>query len=346
MRTRKSRTRSVLLASVTAAGLLVGATVPAAAAPAAPPEADDASSWIATQVEEGVIRNVQFDFPDYGLTIDGYWALAATGAEPATAEQMIRAVSANVRAYVSFDGEFFAGAVAKALLARKVAGRSGTVRSARLDLRGQLRSMVAASGRVRDTGADEFSSTLTQALAVIAFGRSGRTPERVVDYLLAQQCGDGGFREALGRRSCAATGSASAVDATAFAAQALRAARADGASVASARLDETGDWLVRAQRDNGGFALGRGSTTNSNSTGVAATALVALGRDARAERAGRYVRRLQLRADEPGAIAYDLQALREARADGITRRTRDQWRRSTPQAQFALHPVPLGRLTA
>lgn len=328
-------------------GLLVSGTSPAAAAPpsATLPTAAGASSWIATQVEDGVIRNVEFDFPDYGLTIDGYWALAATGTEPVVADQMIDAVSEDVRSYVSFDGDYFAGAVAKALLARKVAGRSATVRSADLDLRAQLRSQVADSGRVRDTGDDDFSSTLTQSLAVLAFARSGRTPERVVDYLLAQQCGNGGFRETLGRRSCAATDSSSAVDATAFAAQALRAARGDGASVAPAVLDATGDWLVRVQRDNGGFALGAGAAPNTNSTGVSAAALAALGRDARVDRAGEWVAGLQLQADEPGAIAYDRAALQEAQAEGITDQTRDQWRRSTPQAQFALKPVPLGRLT-
>ena len=50
-------------------------------------------------------------------------------------------------------------------------------------------------------------------------------------------------------------------------------------------------------------------------------------------------------AGDLGAIAYDRPTLRRGLRNGITDQTRDVWRRSTPQAQFALRPVPLTSLT-
>ena len=94
---------------------------------------------------------------------------------------------------------------------------------------------------------------------------------------------------------------------------------------------------------------------NTNSTGLAAQALAAFRHFGSASAAGDWVGALQLTeeragggpaADDLGALAYDRPTLREALDQGITDTTRDVWRRSTPQAQFALRPVPFMALAA
>ena len=332
-------------------GLLVGSPGPASAV-AGKGQAAKASAWIATQVHDGRIHNGQFDFDDWGLTLDAYLALVATDRHPEKARHMIKAVSRHVKRYVQFNGDFFAGAVAKSLLARKVAGLSGTIPSAGLDLRSRLRSMITANGRVSDTGSPDYSSTLTQGLAVIAFSRSSGSPQRVVDYLLRQRCPRGYFREALGAERCGAAGSKPHVDSTAVAVQAMVAARKHDAHVPVRLIKRSRHWLRSVQNDNGSWSLL--GTANTNSTGLAAQAL-ATGRPTGAGTlAAAWVGRQQITRDRAdggparrdiGAIALTPAGLAAALNHGITQSTRDSFRRATTQAQFALRPVPLGALS-
>jgi len=352
-----ARAVSATVAVVLAAGLLG----PAPAAVAAPgPYAVDSAAWIASQVHQGRIHNNEFDFDDWGLTLDSYLALVATRRETATATRMIGTASRHADEYVQIGGDFQAGATAKLLLSLRVARRDAKVRinGDATNLRTQLRSMVAPTGRVRDEGPTDFTSTLTQSLAVLAFARSGQAPRKVVDHLLRQRCHAGFFREALRARTCAKAGSAPYVDSTAFALQALVAARADGAALPRGTVRETAAWLRKVQNPNGAWSAPASSEDlNTNTTGVAAQALGAVADSRRNERAIRaaadYVRRQQITraradggpaADEIGAIARNRADLNQALADGIQKGTRDSFRRATAQAQFALVPVPLGKL--
>ena len=313
------------------------------------------SRWLYGELERHRITNIEFGFDDWGLTIDTYLAHVATNLRPVVNQRVIDTISDHADVYVQFDGDYFAGAVAKLLLARRVAGLGAYVRSADLNLRGQLVSMIAPSGRVKDTGTDDFSSTISQSLAVLALARSGRVPQPVVDYLGSQQCTKGWFRQSLAPRNCREAGSDPHVDSTALAAQALIAARRDGAQLTNKSVVRVRRWLRDSQRDNGSYPEVSGAQSNSNSTGLAGQALAALGADNRAERAGAWVRGLQLtRAkadmgparDEVGAIAPTRALLRRALDEGITAETRDVWRRSTPQAQFAVRPISLVDLAA
>jgi hypothetical protein len=356
---RRARSRLLCagLATALAAGLL-GFT----SADAAPPgkRAVLAADWIDSQVTRNRIHNNEFDFDDWGLTLDAYLALVATPRHLDTAEGMITATSRHAREYVQVGGAFFAGPSAKMLLARRVAGLDPIVNvgGERVNLRGRLLTMVNPRGRVRDEGDSDFSSTLTQSLAVLAFARSGKAPQAVVDYLLRQRCRQGFFRERLGSRTCSRAGGQPFVDSTAFAVQALVRARSDGAHLPRGALRETGAWLVSVQNDDGSWsAPGTEQDANSNSTGLAAQALAALKATPRRERAidaaARFVRGLQITparadggpaADDVGAIARTSAELEGALETGITASTRDSFRRATAQAQLALRPVPLGRL--
>lgn len=358
------RIRARLLGAGTAVALACGLLLGTAPATAAPPsdEAVDAAGWIASQVRHNRIHNGQFDFDDWGLTVDSYWALVASRRQADTAAGMVRAISRNAQAYAQFDGSYFAGATAKVLLARRVGRLDKTVRidGRAVNLRGRLLTMVTPTGRVRDEGETDFSSTLTQSLAVLALARSGRAPQQVVDYLLRQRCPKGYFRERLGARTCRQAGADPYVDSTAFAVQALVAARADGADLPRSAVRETARWLISVQNGDGSWsAPGSDQDVNANTTGLAAQALGAVRATAATEQsldaAAGYVTSLQITAeaagdgpaaDEVGAIARTAPEHATALEDGITRATRDAFRRATAQAQFALAPVPLGTLTA
>lgn len=351
---RSLRAAAAALAAGLAFPLLVAA--PAAGAPTSADRADRAAAWESSQLRNGRIRNVQFDFTDWGLTLDTYFGLVAAGNRPGDARKVIRTVSANARTYVSFDGDFFSGSVAKLLLARRVAGLDPSVDQENLLLRRKLKSLVTASGRVSDSGADDFSNTIGQSLSVLAFARSGNLPSAPVRFLLRQQCDRGYFRLAMSSTSCDRDDSAADVDATAYALQALLIARREGVALPAGAAKDTAAWLRRGQRADGAFGgAGPTSGANTNSTGLAAQALTAAGRDRAASAAQDWIARLQLTPARTkgsparrdlGAVAYNRTDFQAARQNGITRRTRDIWRRSTPQAISGLAPKPLLTLSA
>lgn len=336
-----------------AVGLLL-ALLPLGTAEAAHPgRADRAADWQTSQLNGGRMLNVQFDSTDWGLTVDTYLALTAAGNHPRRARRVIATVSENVRKYVSFQGDFFAGPLAKSLLAREVAGLDATIDSANLNLRRKLRGRIADSGRVRDQGGSDFSNTLSQSLSVIALARSGSLHRSTVRFLVRQQCNGGYFRLQMQFAQCRR--GTPDVDATAYAVQALVRARSEGVNLPRGTVRSAARWLVRAQGDNGSFSEQPSGGANTNSTGLAAQALKLVGRDPAARQAGRWVTGLQLTrakaAGTParrdlGAIAFNRADLRLAKRDGITATKRDVWRRATPQALFALTPKPLTTLRA
>jgi hypothetical protein len=349
---------SALLASTLA---LTGDGTAIAASTARSPHAKSASAWLDSQVTRGRIHNGQFDFDDWGLTIDTALALAAAGGRRKTLRTMTSAIQHHYFAsYATFSGDKFAGAMAKSLVAAEVLGKNPRKFGGH-DLRAQVLSLAAPhtagfeSGRVRDTGDNDFSNTFAQAYAVIGLARSGGVPRRAVRYLLKQQCSDGYFRltEVAGA-TCNESGSAPDVDATALAAEALQAALNRGGTGASVSdMREAVAWLAQAQRENGSFS--GGSTTrgpNSNSTGLAAQALAIFGRERAVKSAAHYVADLQITrarahgraARDVGAIAYNKAALRNALRNGIQKVERDQFRRASAQAIFAFAPKSLAVL--
>jgi hypothetical protein len=319
-----------------------------------------AADWQASQLTKGVIHNGEFDSDDWGLTVDTSFALAATGSEPKALRRTTRAITRNYfDSYATFSGDSFAGAMAKSLLAAKVLGKNPrhfgghNVRSALLDLVAPATEGFEA-GRVRDSGDTDFSNTFAQAYAVLGLARTGGVRQSVVDYLRKQQCSEGFFRltEVAGE-NCNQTGSRRDVDATALAVQGLAAADRAGADVPARALKKATRWLVGKQRDNGSFTGGTSTPgANTNSTGLAAQALKLAGKDRAVEKAAEYVGSLQLtRANahgraknDIGAIAYDRAGFKDGMKKGIQVKERDQFRRATAQAIFALVPKPLTTL--
>jgi hypothetical protein len=282
--------------------------------------------------------------------------LAADGSRPRRLARLEQAVRNHYRDYTGSGGDRYAGAIAKTLVFVRVV-RDDPRDFGNVNVRRQLLRRMADSGRFRDVSSyGDNSNAIGQSYAVIGLVRTGGVPQVAVRYLLRERCRAGYFRlKELGGTRCGAR-SAPDVDATALALQALVAARQHGAQVRLRVIRRTADWLVGVQHRNGSFAGGASTAApNTNSTGVAANALAAVGRHRARLRAAGWVASLQItRAKagsgpartDVGAIAYDRTALRQALSNGITKTTRDQFRRATAQAYFALAPAPLSSLRA
>lgn len=323
--------------------------------------AASASRWQASQLTKGRIHNAEFDFDDWGLSIDSAFALAAVGNEPDTLARTASAIEHNYYSeYVAAFG-LSAGAAAKTLLVTRVLGVHYRTFGGR-NVRHLVLNRVAGgtgfeAGRLRDGGGSDFSNTIVQAYGVLGLSRSGGVPRDVVDYLRKQQCSDGYFRlpEQAGQ-TCDQIGSPADVDATALALEALVAARTSGRTIPHRAIPKAAQWLVSAQRRNGSFGGGTSTSgANTNSTGLAAVALSATNHDKARRAAADWVARYQLTKSNTGdsrarraigAIAYNQAGLKNALSDGIQVPERDQFRRATAQAIFAFAPKPLGTLRA
>jgi hypothetical protein len=316
------------------------------------------AAWLSGELVDGALPG--FAGPDWGLTVDGMFALSAAQADRPALEAMATAVAAHVRSFNSYDdfdvlGVRIAGATAKLMVAALAAGKDPTDFGG-FDLRQETLDLVAGdadpeAGRVRDSGTTpDSSNTFAQAFAVVGLSRTGGVPQPVVDFLLRQQCAAGGFR--LVPDQASSCDEATDPDSTSMAVQALLAADKAGMTGAKAAADEGAAWLVKIQQADGSFG-GSGPTEapNANSTGLAAQALAATGHAAEAGKAAAYLLAHQLTAAnagaagaELGAVAYDDAALAGAVAGGIDEFARDQWRRATAQAVLGLAMVPLGDL--
>lgn len=362
-----ARLLAPLTASAVAIALGLGLT-PAAAAPATDrtPRSQLAAGWQADELTNGAMVNTQFDFADYGLTIDTLFSLAADGRKLQPISRIGTRLERNADAYTTFDGTRFAGASAKLLLAAKVLRepvRDFGDRNRRLDVLRLVagRAAGAERGRIRDSsargGGNDFSNSVGQSLGVIGLARTGGVPQPVVTYLLRQQCADGGFRQdPVVGRTCVQSRGRSSVDTTAVSLQALLSARGQGgAQVRPVRIDRAVRYLVRAQQDNGSLGTTRAArVSNANSTGLAAQAFAAAGRQRRADDARGFVRRLQITRRNAsgtparrdiGAIAFTRAGLATALEGGVTRATRDEFRRATAQGSLTFVPESLGSLS-
>ncbi len=322
-----------------------------------------AARWQSSQLTAGRIHNGQFDFDDWGLTIDTAFMLAADGHHRKRLHRVTRAIEHNYYAhYATGSGSTSAGAMAKTLLATKVLNQNARHFGGR-DVRARLLRLVAGraagfeAGRARDTGATDYSNTFAQSYAVLGLSRSGGAPQKVVNYLRKQQCRRGYFRlTETPHHSCNQRHGKADTDATALAIQALVSARRHGSSVPGRVVRRAASWLQSAQKRNGSFGGGVSTPgSNSNSTGVAAQAL-ALTHHAKAQRkAARFTATMQITRKKAGnsrarrdigSIAYTRAGLRNALTNGIQAGERDQFRRATPMAFFAFVHKSLVTLSA
>jgi hypothetical protein len=334
-----------------------GLTTPAGAADPTPqvsvlPSATAAAAWLAGEVSAGGDALSNGISTDWGLTADAVLALVAVnGPSDAVASAAVTKLLANISSYTTFAdqgvaGVQLAGPVAKSLLAAEVAGH-GTDPVA-LTLATTLRSLLTTTGRFSDLNPTaDASNGFGQADAILALARTvAGVPTDAVDFLISQQCPDGGFRLLYSGGSCTDSTQAD-TDATAMAVQGLLAVTRTPA--VGAALSSAVGWLESIQDPATGSFSGTGPTAsaNTNSAGLIAEALRAAGATAPANAAAAWITTLQLTAPaaDAGAIAYDPTGLAAASA-GIPSFSRDQWHRATAQALLALDVAPLGSIGA
>lgn len=345
------RRAALLLTSTLAVGV-VGFSHPAAASvpdPAAPAAA--ALDWLEGELaDDGGHLTTSYEFggdvysyDDWGLTLDAALALAAGGRGAGTSAVTARdAVATNIGSYVTGAGfgapdDRYAAALGKATLSAAALGADPTSFGGFdlvAELRARMQTAGADTGRFSDLSAfGDYSNGLGQALAIMGLARTADgVPAPAMDFLLDQQCPAGGFRGDYSTSGGCTEDSDATVDATGFAIQALTVV--DPTCGVRDSVADAAAWLVAGQGDNGGF--GGESGTNTNSTGLAAQALRAIGSTAPADAAAGFITALQLTTgDDIGAIALN-QAGFDGGADGIAILERDGFRRATGQAVLAL----------
>jgi hypothetical protein len=208
------------------------------------------------------------------------------------------------------------------------------------------------AGRIENQN-DSFgdANVIGQAYAAhgLAVASSGEAPA-ATSFLLQQQCPAGGFRleftadKTAPGQSCTDDSKAQ-TDVTAIAALQLASQSGSNATVATA-INKAKAWLVTQQKDDGSWAGGpTTNVSNSNSTGLAATAL---GGTTDSEQAAQWLRAHQATAYDAcdklkgdlGAVAYDDTGLAGGRSNGITDAKQDEWRRASSQAVPGLTYLP------
>ena len=313
------------------------------------------TGWLATQLTNGVIHNDTYDFDDLGMTMDIGLSMDEVGGDQAMVRQIRSALSTRIEEYAAPSAtERYSGSLAKSLVFAQVSGADPRTYGG-LDLVAETEARVTGSGpsagRLADLSAyGDYANSFGQALAVRGLSVAGSAKAAAAtDFMLKQQCSSGYFRvffttdAAATDQSCVDGTDPTDTDTTAFVVNQLAATSPRPAAV-DAAIAKAVAWLAATQKADGSFV---GSTftpdPNTNSTGLAASALAAAGTCEQAGRAAEWVTALQVGpqpassplAGEEGALAYDQAAMDSAAAGGIGA-GRDQWWRATVQAVAGL----------
>jgi len=285
----KLGSRTVRPRALTPAVLLIGAWMlfggltPALAAPASGPTPDLAAASAYLVAPANLIDGHYYaSFPrvaDFGLTIDGALALAATGDQQPAFRQIVAFVGGGGKdpAGKTVDdwtgiGTAYAsgGAIGKEALLAEVAGDDprhfgGHDLIAALDA--SVCARKSASGGTACPAAGSYrdaTSVFDQALGILAQLRAGQVSRAAapVAYLERLQRPGGGFPSLI-----PASGG-SDVDSTAMAVMALALARGQAAHAA---VGSGLSWIASQQEHNGGFPSAGAESVNS--TGLAIQAL-------------------------------------------------------------------------
>lgn len=285
---RRPRSASLLgylttaVAAITAAALL---TAPAARADGSGPSTPDLVSAVqyltTTTGANGITGGTSLatdgyydsftDWADFGLTIDGAYALAATGTDNTTLAKVVnfldqgtdgsgRSVNDWTNIGTSYAG---GGSIGKEALLAEAVGYDPHDFGGQ-DLIAALDSIVC-TGQDTSTGcaaAGNYSyatSIFSQALGIMAQIRAGDAANAAapVAYLESLQNSDGGFPSLIPPGS----NPPSDVDSTGMAAMALALLPDD--STASTAVSKAAAWIAAQQESDGGFPGAAGDSTNS-----------------------------------------------------------------------------------
>lgn len=330
--------------------------------------AEATAAWLSAQFAagDGVLQTSYG--PNTSATVDAGRSFFYTGDDEALAA-VTSAVEPLAEGYTGDNGFgtlVSAGGTAKLLTLVQYAGVDAASYGG-VDLVQRLEGQVTvdgpAEGRIFDDFDPEndfvadYANGFGQAFAVEALTAAGSDlAPLATDFLLQQQCDDGGFRlyfsaPEAAQQSCDDAGGKGSTDVTALAILALLD-QAEGEGIEESILDAV-DFLATTQGEDGAWGDGGEIGANANSTGLAALALGVLGDlegnpadiGYEPEAAAAWLRQHQVNeiasctsalAGDQGALAYDDAALAAGRTDGITEDTTYQWQLANAQALPAL----------
>ncbi|MET3960616.1 hypothetical protein ABIE44_000550 [Marmoricola sp. OAE513] len=365
----------VAASALTATGLTLAA--PPAQAAADPRPLDQAISYLKNQLVDDIMLNPAFGgIEDYGLSADVALSLKALGKEPETVKAIGKAVREHYYSWVTdYDSGFgnpsspteLTGSMAKALVLSQVAGSDPSVYRDKVqaDIEDNLYQGAPLTGRIRNINdfvypppdfnpvpgdnANVFGQSFAARALVLA---DSDDKAAVLDFLLDQQCADGGFREKFDasddpNQECGAGDTATYGDrigATATAVINLQAIASEPGVNVTAALASARAWLVTQQNANGSWGTGTG---NANNTGLAAQAL---GETADTAEAAQWLRDFQANDTDActglkkfvGAVALDEDTLTDGRNEGVPLTAVGTWQRSTSQVLYGLSLVQAG----
>ncbi|MBC9226045.1 hypothetical protein GL325_06920 [Aeromicrobium sp. 636] len=336
----KSPVRQRALIAVASGAIALSTAVAVTPAASAAPNsyAYSAARWLDDQLTGGLVHNPNWGgFDDYGLSLDVFFALNELGTRTATQTRIVDAVSAKVADYTTYDDgskvTFYPGSGGKlAVAVEAVGGDASDVNGT--DLVAQIERLTDDTTGAIDPGLTYGGVGQTWATRALVAAGSDEADESVA-FLLSKQCPNGSFLQ----NYAAACESTIEVDSTAFATIALAEAVKAGHTGVADELAAAAKALASAQAADGSF-VGNG-TPNTNSTGLAATALRLAGQAGAAGSAAAWLVKHQVTdakaedtalANEIGAVAYDAAAMATGTDEGITDESRDQWIRATAQA--------------
>ncbi|MXG88166.1 hypothetical protein [Nocardioides flavescens] len=334
MRTTTRRVAALVAAPALALGLVSGFGPAAQAAPG--PSSTSAASWLTTQLSNGLFR--PGGTVNYSVSID--IALGQLeGGNPAVATQIRDAIAPSVNDYIQNGATQYGVRTAQVLDLVQATGGNGTAFGG-VNLVSRLESLTAADGKLTDSNGGSYSA-YGQALGVDAL-TAAKSPEaaQATAFLLGQQCPAGFFIPFEG--TACGDESAPDTDATAQAVLGLQGRLAE--PNVKAAVDRAIAWLKARQAADGSF-IGSSfvPSANTNSTGLAAAALGASCEVGAADRAGTFLRSLQVPAGTTGplatavgAVAYDQATLTDGRTNGIDPADVYSWRLPTAQAALGL----------
>jgi hypothetical protein len=334
------------------------ATSTSASAATDPAPVTAAGSWLGGQLQANgwLLHNEEWDYDNYGATIDAAIGLEAVGAPDAVISSISDAVAAQLSSYIGTGTEEYAGATAKAAVLAQLAGDDPEAFGG-VDLIDRLEGLVLENGRIHDVSEwGDYESTFGQVWAVQSLDAAGSAlADSTTDFLLDQQCEAGYFRGDFSAidaadQTCDGSAGQPSVDATALAVQSLQS-QLDDTDVAGPVADAVA-WLASVQNPDGSFGSDEDIPAgNANSTGVAGYALLVSGQEEAAAKAAAWLRAHQatnvancVYYDEAtvGSVAYDGAALKATRDGETTPAMRDQTLYATAQALPALLAAPAG----
>ncbi|NYI06794.1 prenyltransferase/squalene oxidase repeat-containing protein [Allostreptomyces psammosilenae] len=191
-------------------------------------------------------------------------------------------------------GQLLATATATAVAAVALLGAAPAAAGTAADPAGAAPSATpAASGALYGAADPTYDGVFRQSLALLALDAVGAVPaESAVDWLLEQQCADGGWTSYRADASVACETGTEDTNASAVAVQALVAVEgldATGAAIGEAdearqaRVDTAVHnalgWLRAVQNRDGGWSYYPGDTSDGNSTALVTSAFLATGTD-------------------------------------------------------------------